>query len=59
MRRTDSPIETAVYGLIAGLHELAIQECKKENTSAVHFIVSEQRKLDTLIRALKMREIIT
>jgi len=48
-------IEELAYQLAAALEEQAVAACANADTSAVHYYVTEARKVGNLPRQLKMR----
>lgn len=54
-KKLQEKLEEALY-VLAGLYrEAAIQACTRQDTSAVHWFVTEERKAGNMPRTLKMR----
>ena len=47
--------EDKVYALVAEFSRMADAACERRDTNAVHWLVSEERKLANLIRLVEMR----
>lgn len=53
--KNNREFEDKVYALASELNRMAVAACDRHDTTGVHWLVSEERKLMNLARAIELR----